>query len=46
MPPKCPELNPVENVWKFLRDNWLSNHVFKAERMQILKIERNRQRPQ
>ena len=28
--PKCPELNPVENVWQFLRDNWLSNHVFKS----------------
>src|SRR3954451_1449445 len=25
LPPKCPELNPVENVWQFLRDNWLSN---------------------
>ena len=30
LPPKCPELNPVENVWQFLRDNWLSNHVFKS----------------
>jgi putative transposase len=28
--PKCPELNPVENVWQFLRDNWLSNRVFKS----------------
>src|SRR5438876_10487596 len=27
LPPKCPELNPVENVWQFLRDNWLSNRV-------------------
>jgi transposase len=27
-PPKCPELNPVENIWQFLRDNWLSNKVF------------------
>ena len=26
--PKCPELNPQENVWQFLRDNWLSNRVF------------------
>ena len=26
--PKCPELNPVENVWQFLRDNWLSNTIF------------------
>jgi len=25
---KCPELNPAENVWQFLRDNWLSNRVF------------------
>jgi len=25
---KCPELNPVENIWKFMRDNWLSNRVF------------------
>ena len=23
-----PELNPVENVWQFMRDNWLSNRVF------------------
>ena len=30
LPPKCPELNSVENVWQFLRDNWLSNHVFKS----------------
>jgi transposase len=21
LPPKCPELNPVENIWQFLRDN-------------------------
>ncbi len=28
LPPKCPELNPVENVWQFLRDNWLSNTIF------------------
>src|SRR6516164_2806372 len=27
-PPKCPELNPVENIWQFMRDNWLSNRVF------------------
>ena len=23
-----PKLNPVENVWQFMRDNWLSNRVF------------------
>ena len=28
LPPRCPELNPVENVWKFLRDHWLSNTIF------------------
>lgn len=28
LPPKCPELNPVENVWQFMRGNWLSNRVF------------------
>ena len=30
MPPKSPELNPVENIWQFMRDNWLSNRVFKS----------------
>ncbi len=28
LPAKCPQLNPQENVWQFLRDNWLSNTVF------------------
>jgi len=28
LPPKCPELNPQENVWEFMRDNWLSNRIF------------------
>lgn len=30
LPAKCPELNPVENVWQFMRDNWLSNHIFET----------------
>ena len=30
LPPKLPELNPVENVWQFIRDNWLSNRIFKS----------------
>lgn len=30
LPPKCPELNAAENVWQFMRDNWLSNRVFKS----------------
>lgn len=25
---KCPELSPQENVWQFMRDNWLSNRAF------------------
>jgi len=28
LPAKAPELNPVENVWQFLRENGLSNRVF------------------
>ena len=30
LPPKSPELNPVENVWQFMRDHWLSNRTFKS----------------
>jgi len=25
---RMPELNPVENIWQYLRQNWLSNRVF------------------
>jgi transposase len=28
LPAKCPELNSAENVWEFMRDNWLSNRIF------------------
>ncbi len=28
LPPCAPELNPVENVWQFLRDNWLGDRIF------------------
>ena len=28
LPSRTPELNPVENVWQFVRDNWLSNRIF------------------
>ena len=28
LPPRPPELNPVETVWQFLRENWLLNRVF------------------
>ena len=30
LPAKCPELNPTENIWQFMRDNWLSNRVFNS----------------
>jgi hypothetical protein len=30
LPAKCPELNAQENVWQFIRDNWLSNRVFQS----------------
>jgi hypothetical protein len=23
-----PRLNPVENIWQFIRENWLSNRIF------------------
>ena len=29
LPPKCPELNPVENLWQFMRQTYLSNRIFK-----------------
>ena len=32
LPPRSPELNPVENIWQFMRENWLSNRVFKELR--------------
>jgi DDE superfamily endonuclease len=28
LPSRAPELNPVENVWRYLRQNWISNTVF------------------
>jgi transposase len=28
LPSRAPELNPVENIWQYLRHNWLSNTVF------------------
>ena len=30
LPPRCPELNPQENVWQFIRENWLSNRIFQS----------------
>ncbi len=28
LPPYAPELNPVENIWQFLRHNFLSHQVW------------------
>ena len=28
LPSRAPELNPVENIWQYLRQNWLANTVF------------------
>lgn len=30
LPPYSPELNPVENIWQFLRQNHLANRVFES----------------
>lgn len=30
LPSRAPELNPVENLWQYLRGNWLSNRVFET----------------
>ena len=30
LPAKAPELNPVENIWQFLRENWISNRIFSS----------------
>ena len=32
LPARAPELNPVENIWQFLRENWLSSRVFASYR--------------
>ncbi len=29
LPSQSPELNPVENIWQYMRNNWLSNRIFK-----------------
>lgn len=30
LPSRAPELNPVENIWQYLRADWLSNRVFET----------------
>jgi hypothetical protein len=28
-------LNPVENIWQFLRENWISNRIFSSYSVSI-----------
>jgi hypothetical protein len=30
LPSRSPELNPVEQIWQYVRANWLSNRVFET----------------
>ena len=30
LPPYSPELNPVENIWQYLRQNHLANRIFET----------------
>jgi hypothetical protein len=30
LPPRAPELDGQENIWQFMRQNWLSNRIFKS----------------
>ena len=30
LPPYSPELNPTENIWQYLRQNYLGNRVFES----------------
>ena len=41
LPPRAPELNPQENIWQFMRANWLSNRIFKSlnRRPLLLRLE-------
>jgi len=31
LPPYAPELNPQENIWQYLRQNYLANRVFETK---------------
>jgi DDE superfamily endonuclease len=42
LPPRSPELNSQENIWQFMRQNWLSNRVFilrRYRRSLLLRLE-------
>jgi transposase len=42
LPSRAPELNPVENVWQYLRANWLSSRLRKRRFFNQRRIERER----
>ena len=48
-PSKSPELNPVENIWQYMRDNWLSNRIFcqlrRHRRSLLLQLEQTGRTP-
>ena len=31
LPPRPPELNPTENIWQYIPNNWLSDIVFESQ---------------
>src|SRR5215210_4843492 len=35
LPARSPELNPVENIWQFLRDNWTSSRAIDIPARQL-----------
>jgi transposase len=35
LPPYAPALNPVENVWEFLRGNWPSHTVWDSYKASV-----------
>jgi hypothetical protein len=38
LPPRAPELNSQENIWQFMRQNWLSNRIFRSFDVCVPKI--------
>ena len=47
LPAKCPELNPQENIWQFMRENWLSNgrQIVQRHRRPLLRCMEQGHRP-
>ena len=39
LPPRAPELNGQENIWQFMRQNWLSNRILRYRRSLLLRLE-------